>query len=76
MPVHPRHISFMESGTPMGAEDVQHHIGQHLLLPLIIMIITKGREEICCSFLPALRSVCVGIARIPKGTWILLCLKQ
>lgn len=27
MPAHPSYASFVESGTPMGAEDVQHHIG-------------------------------------------------
>lgn len=58
MPVRPRHVSFVEPRTPREAEDVQHHIGQHLLLPLIIMIITKGREEIPLK-LPSNIELCV-----------------
>lgn len=59
MPLHPRHVSFMEPGIPRGAEDVQHHIGQHLLLPLIIMIITTGREKVILK-LPSNLELCVG----------------
>ena len=76
MPVHPRHVSSMESGTPTGAEDVQHYTGQHLLLPLIIMIITKGREEIILQC-PSNLEVCVcWDSKDSKSAWILLCLKQ
>lgn len=54
--IYPRYVSFMEPRTPRGAEDVQYHIGQHLLI--IIMIITKGREEITLK-LPSNIELCV-----------------
>lgn len=56
MLIHPRYVSFMEPRTPRGAEDVQYHIGQHLLI--IIMIITKDREEITLK-LPSNIELCV-----------------
>lgn len=59
MPVHPRHLSSMEPGTARGDEDVQNHTGQHLLLPLIIMTITRGREKVILK-LPSNLELCVG----------------